>query len=179
MVSKRVININRPYFLDLWVILSVFIVLLLTSGTISSAAQGERLLVTKNSQLPNYVEPEKLGVFSEGTSTDWWAVVQKNIQNAEYHITWQEKIFLEDVDSAWQAPNRAQNLRIYFMPEGFRVVPRISEKPEWLLGLSLRRYGKLGAENSVAGTSVTVSGNRVEYPRQGMTEWYINDHKGL
>jgi hypothetical protein len=77
----------------------------------------------------------------EGTQPDWWSTIQKNIRDSEYHITWQGKTCLQDVDAAWQAPNRAHNLRTYFTPDGVRVVPRTSETPEWNWGLSLQGYG--------------------------------------
>jgi hypothetical protein len=47
----------------------------------------------------------------------WWASAQENIQKSEYDVAWQSNIYLADT-AAYQAPNRSQNLRIYFVPSG-------------------------------------------------------------
>ena len=60
-----------------------------------------------------------------GVPADWWATVQEEIAKAEYSITWQEQTYLEDVPTAYQAPNRAENLRTYFGPAGPIVIPRL------------------------------------------------------
>ena len=67
----------------------------------------------------------------------WWADVQHDIAATEYHVTWQEETGLPEVDAAWHAPNRAQDLRTYFTPEGPRVVRRTETEPSWLWGLEL------------------------------------------
>ncbi len=38
---------------------------------------------------------------------DWWSRVQEDIRRSEYHVTWQEFTYLDDVPAAYQAPNRA------------------------------------------------------------------------
>ena len=70
--------------------------------------------------------------------------MQKNIAASEYHVTWQEQTVLPDIEAAWQAPNRAHNLRTYFTPNGFRMVPRTEAKPSWIWGLELIGYGYEG-----------------------------------
>lgn len=32
-----------------------------------------------------------------GVGNDWWAAVQENIWQSEYHVTWQEQTYLKDV----------------------------------------------------------------------------------
>ncbi len=68
---------------------------------------------------------------------DWWTAVQEDIRLAEYHATWQEGTALADLAAAYQAPNRAQNLRTYFTPQGIRIIPRAfeGEAPPWEWGL--------------------------------------------
>ncbi|MCP4709599.1 MAG: hypothetical protein GY869_13310, partial [Planctomycetes bacterium] len=112
-------------------------------------------------------------------SSDWWGTVQKNIQQQEYHITWQDRSNLADVVSSYQAPNRAHDLRIYFTSEGIRVIPRTSENPKWIWGLELKAYSLKGCEQPVNPAKLVISGNRVEYQRGDLTEWYINDDRGL
>ena len=116
----------------------------------------------------------------EGTSSDWWSTVQKNIRDSEYHVTFQEKTCLEDVESAWQAPNRAQNLRTYFTRDGILVVPRSPDDAQWHWGLSLQGYGYQGDIQNAAEPTLVAAKNRMAYRRGvGLSEWYVNDRRGL
>ena len=102
----------------------------------------------------------------------WWGAVQKDIALSEYHVTWQEKTILQDVSAAYQAPNRAQDLRTYFTPEGPRVVRRTETEPAWVWGLELL--------DAPAVVEMNTNGNRIEHKRgDGLTEWYVNDPRGL
>ena len=69
--------------------------------------------------------PGELQAASSASYADWWSTVQENIRRSEYHVTWQEQTYLADVPAAYQAPNRAHNLRTYFRPEGPVVIPRL------------------------------------------------------
>ena len=113
-------------------------------------------------------------------SGDWWSQVQRNIAASEYHAVWQEHTLLEDGAAAWQAANRAHNLRTYFTSDGVRVIPRDSEEtPAWRWGLELLAAGWAGQAESVARAEIQTDGGRVEYRRGALTEWYINNEKGL
>ncbi|MBN1954057.1 MAG: FG-GAP repeat protein, partial [Anaerolineae bacterium] len=107
--------------------------------------------------------------------TGWWSAVQEDIRQSEYQITWQAATYLPDVPAAYQAPNRAHDLRTYFTPEGAVVIPRVwpegTDAPSWQLGLGL--LGCAGAD------SLAPDGNRIEYRRDGLREWYVNDEDGL
>ena len=115
----------------------------------------------------------------EGASAGWWASVQGDIGRSEYQVTWQDHTYLPDLPSAYQAPNRAQNLRTYFTPTGIRAVPRTGDSAAWEWGLTLTGYGYEGAIQPVAPATLSSDGNRVEYRRGGLTEWYVNDERGL
>ena len=116
-----------------------------------------------------------------GGSTGWWAAAQENIRQSEYQVTRQDQAVLADVGAAYQAPNRAHNLRTYFSPQGIRVIPRVlaGETPPWQWGVALSGYGEAGAVQPVPAASLHVEGNRVEYRRGALTEWYVNDARGL
>ena len=116
-----------------------------------------------------------------GVSPGWWAAVQEDIRRSEYHITWQERTYLEDLEAAYQVPNRAHNLRTYFTPQGIRVIPRVfeGESPPWEWGLTLTGYGYAGQVGQVAPVILNANGNRIEYRRGPLTEWYLNDERGL
>ncbi len=120
-----------------------------------------------------------------GVNADWWSTVQEDIRRSEYQITWQEQTYLDDVPAAYQAPNRAQNLRTYFTPQGPIVIPRTWAKetavPPWRWGVRLAAWGREGASQTVPPADLTVEENQIEYRRGGqdLIEWYGNDEEGL
>ncbi len=133
------------------------------------------------------------------TSTGWWAAVQQDIHRSEYLITWQEQTHLQEMPSAYQAPNRAHNLRTYFTPEGIHVIPRTTdlglptadlglagnpkskiENPQsWEWGLRLIGYGYPGRLQAIVPAEIVAQANRIEYRRSELTEWYVNSERGL
>lgn len=97
------------------------------------------------------------------------------IHESEYHVTWQEQTVLPDLDAAWHATNRAQNLRFYFTYEGLRVVDRTAEDSPELLRLKL-----LSPAASVISTANAVpAGNEFTLHRGQETENYVNTMRGL
>ena len=114
-----------------------------------------------------------------GASADWWAAVQDKIRRSEYLVTWQDQTNLRDLSAAYQAPNRAHNLRTYFTPKGIRVMPRADVTPGWEWGLSLVGYGYVGEIRPVATVRLAAADNRIEYRRSKLTEWYVNNERGL
>jgi hypothetical protein len=114
-----------------------------------------------------------------GVSSDWWTTAQENIRQSEYHITWQDHTALADLSAAYQAPNRAHNLRTYFTPDGIRVIPRSAAAPDWEWGLTLTGYGTVDHLRPVSPAALSVSDDRIEYHRGDLTEWYVNNQSGL
>ena len=88
---------------------------------------------------------------------DWWAAVQADIAQAEYAVTWQEQTYLADLPAAYQAPNRAQGLRMYFSTTGATVIPREwpegATEPPWRLDLRLDAWGRAGDMQQVEASS--------------------------
>ncbi|MBN2562703.1 MAG: FG-GAP repeat protein [Phycisphaerae bacterium] len=127
------------------------------------------------------VSPSMAGGVSlpAGARASWWATVQENIQQSEYHVTWQDRTKLADVPAAFQAPNRAHNLRTYFTPQGIRVIPRTGDGLAWQWGLTLVEYGYDGQMKAPAMAELAGNGNRMEYRRSSFDEWYVNDERGL
>ena len=121
-----------------------------------------------------------------GIPADWWAAVQEEVRRSEYEITWQEKTSLPGIAGAYQAPNRAHDLRTYFTLGGPVLVPRAwpegTETPPWRWGLHLAAWGWEDAPQPVGSPTLQPAGNRVEYqyPAQSsIVEWYVNDERGL
>ncbi len=126
---------------------------------------------------------------SEDIPSDWLSQVQENIRQSEYHVTWQEQTHLSDLPGAYQAPNRAHNLRTYFTPDGIRIVRRTEAEPSWEWGLMLTGYGYAADVQPVAAAGLVSTDNRIEYHRSNLTaspgenqaivEWYVNSEQGL
>ncbi|MFL7790658.1 MAG: Calx-beta domain-containing protein [Anaerolineae bacterium] len=121
------------------------------------------------------------GTLLEGTSPDWWGAAQEDIRQSEYQITLPDQAHFHDAGVAYQASNRAHNLRTYFTSRGIRVIPRVFEgdTTPWDWGLSLIGYGYPEAVQPVTAATLSVSGSRIEYRRGDLTEWYANDERGL
>ena len=116
--------------------------ILLLSGQVPSAqSPSAKLAPEQSSALKPGHEAGHTGL-PAGIAADWWTTAQEQIRQAEYQVTWQEKTPLRDLPAAYQAPNRAQNLRAYFTPDGVRLIPRQFEGdvPPWQWELSLAGY---------------------------------------
>ncbi|MFZ0548704.1 MAG: integrin alpha [Candidatus Promineifilaceae bacterium] len=118
---------------------------------------------------------------STGVSTEWWAAVQENIEQSEYAISWQQNPGLSGLAAAYQAPNRAQNLRTSFTPQGLRLTPRIQngKTPSWQWGLTLNSFGSPTSQKPQEIAAINAVGQRLEYSHSDITEWYLNDEQGL
>jgi hypothetical protein len=106
---------------------------------------------------------------SPAPSAQWLATVEAGIARAEYAISGTEP----------QAPNRAHDLRIYFEANGVRVVPRVATSQSWSWQLSLAGYGRESALRAPGRARRAAHGNRMEYRRGDLIEWYVNDEQGL
>lgn len=51
--------------------------------------------------------------------------------------------------------------------------------PAWAWSLTLTGYSYAGNVQAPAKAELVVNGNRVEYQRGALTEWYVNDERGL
>ena len=115
----------------------------------------------------------------EGVPAGWRAQAQAEIRGLEYRPkavpAWESDGALHTV----RAPNRAHNFRLTFTPEGVRVTPRTRTGPDWSWGLQLTGIGRAGDLCRPEAARLRVDGDRVELVRGRLTEWYINDERGL
>ena len=119
-------------------------------------------------------------VLPPGASQDWWSSVQEQIRQSEYQISWQEGTYLPSLKAAYQAPNRAHNMRTYFTESSVQLVPHtIDTTPAWNLGLTLTGYGYEENSRPVAAAEMAVEENRADYDRGDVAEWYVNTEEGL
>jgi len=82
----------------------------------------------------------------------------------------------------WTADNGAHGLQASFMLEGVELRERTGDQvpaDEPLVTLELAGWGSLGALLPPATPFVSATDGRVEYRRGPLTEWYVNDARGL
>ena len=87
-------------------ITGLLLVLLVGLNPISSLAAdpGAGVNSAMDEQAVTVETPIKADAAHSGGDADWWSTVQENIRRSEYHVTWQEQTYLEDVEAAYQAP---------------------------------------------------------------------------
>jgi uncharacterized repeat protein (TIGR01451 family) len=151
------------YPLGRWLLIMV----LLIAGTVALFGNARAVSPTSSPL------PEDSAALPDGASQDWWAGVRQQIGQSEYNLSGQEG------QASYQAPNRAHNLRTYFTPAGIRLIPRTEANPGWELDITLASYGYAGNLQTPPAATLVVNANKIEYQRQTVTEWYLNDKRGL
>src|SRR6185369_14105791 len=105
----------------------------------------------------------------------WLASATAEIRHAEYHLA-------ASADrKGWSAPNRAHGLRARWQDGVLHVTPRV-DGDDWTFSFALSSVTR--ADRSVAGDVArprgeTVEGGRIEWEREGLVEWYVNDERGI
>ena len=116
---------------------------------------------------------------AQGMPADWWRQAQGEIRGLEYRPKVVPAGEPAGAIHTVRAPNRAHNFRLSFTPEGVRVTPRTPNGPDWSWGLQLTGIGRAGDLRRPEAARLRVDGERVELVRGRLTEWYINDERGL
>ena len=102
---------------------------------------------------------------------DGLAAMQRHIAQREYRASYNS--------NGLQAPNRVNNLRTYFSPNGIRVHDRTRAGSPELLALNLTGIGRGETLAAVGFGEVKNDGARVEIHRPELIEWYENSPAGL
>jgi hypothetical protein len=108
----------------------------------------------------------------EGIDGDWWSQVQENIATSEYEIRWHSEC------SEYRSPNRAQNLRFSYYPDGFKVQPRV-ESDIWSAAFRLSEFGRCGSMVPYQGKDITVQGCNARVSGNGVDIEFWNSDKGM
>ena len=106
-----------------------------------------------------------------GVSADWWSAVQQDLAEREYHVS--------EASEGLQAPNRAQDFRTYFREGAVEIVPRDPSAAKWSWIWETVSIGRPDGMRQVEKVPPTYDVARVEYAREGFTEWYENMSKGV
>ena len=85
----------------------------------------------------------------------------------------------EAPDGRFRAANPWQRLSAYFADDSVRVLPDAAGAGPARWKASLASYGRGRSLRPVAAASPVATENRVEYVRGPVTEWYVNDARGL
>jgi len=157
-------------------IVSIFLLL--------SIAVADTNQVMSDSDVPaaiaDYSKSEELSNVESLKASNWWSVVQKQIIEQEYHITYLPRTTLPDVHEAYHATNRSQNLRTYFTSTGIRLARRTDKHPSWTAGVALTHIGKGDNLRSLPeDRNPQINDARIEFHRDGVVEWYENRSDGL
>ncbi|UCF08000.1 MAG: thrombospondin type 3 repeat-containing protein, partial [Thermoplasmata archaeon] len=82
-------------------------------------------------------------------------------------------------EGSWEATNEANNLEILIHEEGIEVNSPAQGEENWELGLSVKSIGREGDMNPVQSAQPDAKDNQIEFERETLTEWYVNNEKGL
>lgn len=109
--------------------------------------------------------------------SEWLQQALNNIRNMEYNVSWQESSCLPNGKPGFHMANRAQNLRLYFLPDGTQMLPRTKSSPSWNLGWNV----SCNSKNKTASSEpvIRTDKNLLEYKRTGFTEQYENTESGI
>jgi hypothetical protein len=130
-----------------------------------------------------------------GVTDDWWAAVQEQIRRDMYGLAPDEAA----AGPAYRGYNQAHNLELAFSPTGLHLAPApprpgpgeelpgpatlttaAEAGPDWGWELRFSGYGYEGQlQPTPAALETRSDGNRLEYQHAGLTEWYVNDERGL
>ncbi len=132
-------------------------------------------------------------VLRAGATKSWIDKALETIENYEYLVT--------HISARPQATNRQQNFRSFFEPQGVTLHPRgLSQRnqhrehsksslinrnnknvplPSWKWKWETKEFGRRGLLHPISPAKPIINGNRVEYNRGPITEWYENRPEGL
>ncbi|MFN0243774.1 MAG: integrin alpha [Planctomycetota bacterium] len=106
--------------------------------------------------------------------SSWFAEVSDELRRGEYRFS-----PVHDEDGVWSAPNRAHAFRSRVSATGLEVTPRNGDRCEWKLSLATTSFGRVDHTCELSAATVTVAQERVELDHGLLTEWFVNDERGL
>jgi hypothetical protein len=98
-------------------------------------------------------------------------------RSSEVHAATEYEVSVHD--GIHQAPNREHRFRTQFLESGIALVAGGEVELPWTWGLTWTGYGRGDAKQPVPPATLGATGNRMEYRRGRLLEWYENTPKGL
>ena len=131
-----------------------------------------------------------------GAQPGWQASMQRELGEREYHATPaaatrlrearnagvidSTHLALPEDGSVLQSPNRAHDLRTYYLNDRIAVLPRVGEQADWVLTLKTSGIGRSAEPlTTLPAAAPSSEGNRVRYRRGTVEEWYVNSAAGV
>ena len=142
---------------------AVFVGLVLSSGN-GGAVRAE------DGHAPAPVAVTGAAITPAGITPAAWEGMRASIERDQYALG-------RDGD-AYVATNPRHRLQVTFSPTGVDVRPRAGED-DWHFGLRLAGYGYGNRRERAAEATHVVDGNRIEYRRGALVEWYVNERRGV
>ncbi len=131
------------------------------------------LMTTPSGQLRNKVADIPTTI--TGVQTDLPGL-NAAVEKSRYRIRPQQR--RADVDT-YYAQNPAQELGATFGDRGLSLRSSTTLAPTWQWGMELQGYGYGKLVARVEPAELVVIDNRIEYRRGALTEWYVNEARGL
>jgi len=94
----------------------------------------------------------------------------------QHDIRWVSSTPLDGLPAAYLAESPEHGFNAWIAPDGVRAR---AVDGAWHVGLTLVAVGRDGAMEEAAPAGVEAHGNRAELHRGSLTEWYVNDKRGL
>ena len=130
-----------------------------------------------------------------GATEDWWSTVEEQIRQEMYTLTPDTGA---DSRTAYTGQNLSQGLDVVVSGAGIALAPSAPEmdaaldgvaggngaidaaQSSWAWSMRLAGYGYEGAVAPVPGAAAAVvTGTRVDLAREGISEWYFNNTRGV
>lgn len=117
-----------------------------------------------------FLSPSQVSPQNEVRNDTTLAQVEEDILALEYNILAGDAV-------TYQAPNRLNGWRTHFNTSGVQMEPRVDG--DWSLEMTLTHMGDEFGMTAVEPATLMVDGNQISYSRGTVTEWYINNNRGL
>ena len=159
-------------------------VIILLSGLICVFSHGavDQASLGGSNQISSAVREHERGMQLNDLPAQVQERITEHLMRAEFELERCDTTLPSGKLSLYKAINRRQHLNVYFTDKGIELLPNGKGESEWYLEMLLTGYGYKGditPAPSVRKEAVKVSGNRVEYERGGVSEWYVNEEGGI
>jgi len=108
-----------------------------------------------------------------------WTRILDQVRASQYDLSRRAESAGDAEDAIWVATHHDLNLEFEFNPQGMRVQPRGAEQRSWTWGLQFAGFGTEDDLQVAKPALPHVEGNRVEYRRPGLLEWYVHNRRGV
>ncbi len=150
-----------------------------TSVQIDYQLLAEQVASAGVSSAPSGSTLASLPALPVGLPTSDWQKIESLIKQGDYRILRPTRDGTDSPADLPEAKNPAHHLRATFAPTGVSMASLGKTHDTWTWNLTLEKYGYGENLDTPEPPDIVTSGNRIEYRRGALVEWYINDERGL